>query len=313
MATPTPPPETPQTPAPAKRPPPPPPPRGGVPPITAKKARVKKVFHGEEWSSEGQGRKIILYADSGLGKTTLASMLPTPRFVGTDEGGRMIKHPVTGANLNHVPGVETFDDVRDAVTQKDLWDDFETIVIDTATIVQDWAERHVLENIKTEGKESHYVTNLRDFGWGSGYRYVYDTMHHLLPDLDSLVRHGKNVVLICQSQQSSISNAAGEDFLKDTPKLQNQYGKICPSVWGLYCEWADDVFRISYQTLFAKGKKAVGSTARVINTHPEVHFTAKSKIPHYWPVVTFDDPTDDTIWQCVFDNVWEQWDREGVK
>ncbi len=301
----------PQVPTGAKKPPPPPPPRGGVPAAVAKKVRKRKVFHGEEWDSEGQGIKIILYADSGLGKTTLASMLPTPRFIGTDDGGRMIKHPVTGANLNHVPGVETFNDVRDAVTQKDLWDDFKTVVIDTTTIVQDWAEQHVLENIKTEGVNGKYVTRLTDFGWGAGFRHVYDTMHHLLADLDQLVRRGKNVVLVCQLQQSSISNAGGEDFLKDTPKLQNQYGKVCPSVWGLYTEWADHVFRISYQTLFAKDKKAVGSTNRVINTHSEVHFIAKSRtIPSRYPVVLFDSPSDDSIWQCVFDEAWKQWDEE---
>ena len=271
----------------------------------AKKARVKKTFIAEDWTGTGQGEKILLYADSGMGKTTLASMLPSPRFIGLDDGGRKIKHPVTGADLKHVPGIETFMDVRDALTQPDLFKDDETVVIDTATIMQDFAEHHILETIKTDGKDKHYVDRLVDYGWGHGFRHVYDTMHLILPDLDPLVRQGKNIVLICQLQQTSISNPGGEDFLKDVPKLQNQYGKVCPSVWGLYSEWCDHVFKIEYEGIAAKDDKAASSGNRVVRIHPEIHFVAKSRtIPISVPTIYFSDPTDDSVWRYLFDEVW---------
>lgn len=272
--------------------------KGKVPPV--KKARVKKTFIAEDWTGEGQGEKIILYADSGMGKTTLASMLPSPRFIGLDDGGRKIKHPVTGEDLKHIPGIETFMDVRDALTQPDLFKDDETVVIDTATVLQDpLAEEWVLANIKPD--KGNYVDSLTKYGWGAGYRHVYETMHHILPDLDTLVRQGKHIALICQLQQTNISNPGGNDYLKDVPKLMGQYGKVCPSVWGLYCEWADHVFKIEYEGMTAEDRKAASSGGRVVRVHPEIHFVAKSRsIPTTIPTITFSQPDDDSVWQYLF-------------
>lgn len=267
-----------------------------------KKARVKKTFTTEQWTGDNEGEKIILYGDSGMGKTTLASMLPNPRFIGLDDGGRKIKHPVSGASLKYIPDIETFMDVRDALTQPNLFDGDETIVIDTGTILQDLAEEWVLENIKTDGKEKHFVDRLTDFGWGHGYRHLYDTMHRVLPDIDPLVRQGKNIAVVCQLQQTSISNPSGEDFLKDVPKLQNQYGKVCPAIWSLFCEWADHIFKIEYEGVTAKDEKAASSSGkRVVRIHPEIHFVAKSRtIPITIPTIYFSQPDDDSVWQYLF-------------
>ena len=280
--------------------------KGSKPPT--QQMRSKKTFIAAKWSGDNEGEKIILYGDSGMGKTTLASMLPKPRFIGLDDGGRKIKHPETGEDLDHVPGVETFMDVRDALTQPDLFSDVETVVIDTATILQDLAEKWVLENIKTDGKGPHFVDRLTDFGWGHGFRHLYDTMHLILPDLDPLVKQGKNVILICQLQQTSISNPGGEDFLKDVPKLQNQYGKVCPSVWGLYSEWADHVFKIEYESVVtSKDKKAASSGNRVVRIHPEIHFVAKSRtIPITVPTIYFQHPADNSVWQFLFNRAWKE-------
>ena len=199
-------------------------------------------------------------------------------------------------------------DVRDALAHQNLFADDETIVIDTASVLQDLCETWVLENIKTDGKERRFVERLVDYGWGAGYRHVYDTMHLILPELDPLVQQGKNVVLICQLQQTSISNPGGEDFLKDVPKLQNQYGKICPAVWGLYSEWADHVFKIEYESVMtSKDKKAASSGNRVVRIHPEIHFVAKSRtIPVTVPTIYFGEPSDDSVWQYLFDEIWKE-------
>lgn len=285
------------------------PPTRGAKVVSVQKKQPRKTFTTEEWGSGNEGHKILLYADSGLGKTTLASMLPSPRFIGSDDGGRKIRHPVTGEKLKHVPGVETFQDVRDAVTQPGLFENDETVVIDTATIVQDWAEEWVLANIKPE--KGDHVGSLQKYGWGAGYRHLYETMHLLLPDLDPLVQQGKNVVLICQLQQTSISNPGGEDFLKDVPKLQNQYGKVCPSVWGLYTEWADHVLKIEYEGITATKKKAASSGSRVVRIHPEIHFIAKSRtIPATIPTIYFSEPSDDSVWRYLFDEVWRTEDAD---
>jgi len=272
---------------------------------------VNKTFQVATWSGAGEGEKIIGYADSGMGKTTLASMLPTPVFAGLDDGGRKITHPVTGEELKNIPGIETFSDFRTAIQQPDLFDDYETCVVDTGNILEGWALDWMLENVA--GDKGTLMKNIEQYGWGKGYRHLYDTMRLPLADFDALIRRGKNVCILCQMNQISIANAGGEDYLCDVPKLQPKHGAT-PAIWGLWCEWSDHVLKISNEGVIAakddeksKVAKATSTGNRIIHVHaPEVHYKAKSRtIPYRFPVVSFSDPADSSIWQFLFDEAWK--------
>lgn len=299
-------------------------PKAPLAPATAKpkaakqqKPTVNKTFQVATWGGAGEGEKIIKYADSGMGKTTLASMLPTPVFIGLDDGGRKIMHPVTSEELKHIPGVETFDDFRAAVQQQDLFDDYETLVVDTGNILEGWALDWMLQNIT--GDKGTLMKNIEQYGWGKGYRHLYDTMRLPLADFDALIRRGKNVCILCQMNQISIANAGGEDYLCDVPKLQPKHGGT-PAIWGLWNEWADHVFKISNEGVIAakdseksKVAKATSTGNRIIHVHaPEVHYKAKSRtIPYRFPVVSFDNPADDSIWKFLFEECWRDIPEEG--
>lgn len=281
---------------------------------------VNKTFQVAVWDGAGEGEKIIGYADSGMGKTTLASMLPTPVFAGLDDGGRKIRNPITGEPLKNIPGIETFGDFRAAVQQPDLFDDYETLVVDTGTILESWALNWVLENVLGGDNNTNRMKNIEQYGWGKGHRHLYDTMRLPLADFDTLVRRGKNICILCQMQQVSIANASGEDYLCDAPKLAPKHGKQTPSIWGMWVEWADHVFRISNEGVVAakddakaKIAKATSTGNRIINIHaPEVHYKAKSRsIPPSVPVVSFSDPADDSIWKFLFGECWRNIPVEG--
>ena len=286
---------------------------------TATKTKVNKTFQVATWSGAGEGEKIVGYADSGMGKTTLASMLPKPVFAGLDDGGRKIVHPVTGEELKYIPGIETFDDFRMAIQQQDLFDDYKTLVVDTGNILEGWALTWTLENVLGGENNSKRMNNIEQYGWGKGYRHLYDTMRLPLADFDALIRRGKNVCILCQMNQISIANAGGEDYLCDVPKLQPKHGAT-PAIWGLWCEWADHVLKISNEGVIAakdsekaKVAKATSTGNRIIHVHaPEVHYKAKSRtIPYRFPVVSFDNPADDSIWQFLFGEVWRDIPEEG--
>lgn len=284
----------------------------------AVKQKVNKTFQVATWDGSNEGEKIIIYADSGMGKTTLASMLPTPVFAGLDDGGRKIKNPKTGEPLKYIPEIEAFDDFRAAIQQLDLFDNYETLVVDTGTILESWTLPWVLENIKNSKGES--MRNIKQYGYGDGHRHIYDTMRLPLADFDALIRRGKNVCILCQMQQAEIAHSGGENYLCDVPKLALQYGKVAPSIWGMWCEWADHVFKISNEGVIAakddekaKVAKATSTGNRIIHVHaPEVHYKAKSRsIPPRFPVVSFDSPSDDSIWRFLFDEVWRDIPEEG--
>ena len=263
---------------------------------------VIKTFQAGVWNGEQEGEKILGYADSGMGKTTLAAMAPTPVFIGLDDGGRKIVHPVTKEPLHHIEGVETFDDFRQCTQQVSMFDDYETVVVDTGTILELLAHDWMLKNITDE--KNNYVKNIEKYGWGKGHRHLYDTMRLPLCDFDALVRRGKNILILCQMQQVEVANASGENFLCDAPKLAPQHGKT-PSIWGMWTEWCDHVFKIGYSDLVAKDRKATSSAERLIFLHGQAHFKAKSRtVPGRFPLVSFSDPTDDSLWQFIFDEAW---------
>lgn len=259
-----------------------------------------KTFTIEKWDGSASGEKIIIYGETGRGKTTLSSMAPDAVFIGLDDGGRKLKHPQTGELLRHIPNISTFEDVRAALNAC-LILDCKTVVIDTGTILESLAEAYVLRTIN--GPRDSKCSNLEGFGYGKGYKHLYDAMRMPLLDCDRLIEAGKNVIVICQSVNNKIANPAGDDFLRDEPRL---YHSRLYSVLLLWCEWADHIFRIDYQGTWVKKAnkdaafgKVTGDVTRVVQAKEEVHYRAKSRTLDA-PVISFTTKDDDSLWVMLF-------------
>ncbi len=278
------------------------------PPLIATRAR--RTFTPIDWTGADEGEKILVYGPSGAGKTTLAALMQAHVegrviLIGLDDGGRKIRNPVTGEPLMVVPGVESVEDIRDALHQPDLFQRGDVCCIDTITKFESVSEDYAIRTIKTE--KGQKVENIEGYGYGKGYKHLLDTLRLVLTDLDALVRRGVHVLLLAQEQQQVIANSEGLDFLQDGPKLwhSKQYSSRLEIV-----EWADHVFRVGYHGTKVvpevtgskqaprKGK-IVGGTQRAIYTAGAPHFAAKSRTLTD-PIVSFEDPTDDTIWTLVF-------------
>ena len=291
------------------------PPRVTAPPPPQAQARLARTFAAKTWDGQGEGQKIVVYAGSGKGKTTLAAMAPAPLFLGLDDGGRMIRNPITGEPIQHVPGVVIFEDVRDALHQKTLFDGFKTAVIDTGTALELLAMDFVVRTIGHE--KGAKIERIEDYGYGKGYQHMYDTMRLIFQDLDGLVRQGKNVVVLCQQSPQVIANAAGTNYLQDGPKLYapGPESKQSFTTRGFACEWADHVVKIDYfKQIIAGGwtetakdgkvrdhaGKAIGDTTRAIFTMPlNPSYFAKTRTLTD-PVVSFETAADNSFWQMLF-------------
>ncbi len=282
------------------------PPKQAIP----KDSAVTKTFAVKSWTGAGEGDKVLGYGAPGLGKTTLYSMMPGAIFIGTDDGGRRIINPKTEEPINHIPGIETFADVRAAIQQTDLWSKGSSCVIDTATMLELWIERHVLETVPLP-KGGGQAKNLKHYGWNDGSAHVLDAFRLLLQDLDGLIRRGVNVGLICQEQAITIANPEGSDFLQATPKLHHDRQH---SVMLEACEWADHVFRVSYlnAAISAEGDRVGKATShdmtRAIFIGGAQYYKAKSRTLGRFvdddgnPIecIAFDNPADDSLWTFLF-------------
>lgn len=272
---------------------------------SAAPAHVAKTFSIKTWSDANEGEKIAMYAKTGTGKTTLASLAPNPVYFGFDDGGRKIKHPVTGKDIAVVDGITDFQDVRDALHQDNLFPDDCTIVMDTLTKLEEVMESYIFRHYKQKGAT---VTAMRQYGW-DGPAHVLDCFRLLLTDLDAHVRKGRNVILLSQLGQVTVANAEGVDYLEDGPRVSHnkQY-----SVRSEVCEWADHVLRLGYLNFnVAKdndnsktGKVQGADATRAVFTGGAQHFVAKSRpidgyrIP---AVISFEHAGDDSLMKYLFE------------
>jgi hypothetical protein len=254
--------------------------------------RVPKDFRIVDW--DRAGKKVMAYAGSGMGKTTLAMLLNKPVFVGTDDGGGIMRHPVTGERIKAVEGVEDYQDVCD-VLQTDVFEPYDEIVVDTITEVQRWMVPWMLKNIKKQG--GGYAVNLEDYGFHKGYRHWFETMELLLNSFNRWVHKGKTIVLLAQSTGHRMTNESGEDYKIAGPDL---YHDDKHSILNLVKSWCDHVFRINYTNISVDKKKVSTNDERAVYIHPRIEFIAKSRtIPQDYPCVEFKDKTDDSIWRLL--------------
>lgn len=284
---------------------------------------TKSKFQVATCDGSGTGEKIILYGESGVGKSTLAMMAPNPVFICVDDGIRKLRHPVTEEPAKYIEGVETFQDILDvtAAANKGLWSAYETVVLDTATKAQDLCLNWMYANIKHE--KGCAVERLEDYGFGKGYQHIVDTMAMLLSRLDDLQRQGKNIIVLAQEGVVTKINPTGEDYMQFGPDLLHTSGKNPKTVRDPWCAWADHVCRIGpaevtvgevqgraidtvdkgYKKGFRFGK-ALGETDRVVHVRTKgVAMKVKSRTAQD-DCVPFSEPKDNALWVTIFGQAW---------
>ena len=202
-----------------------------------------------------------------------------------------------------VRGVETFTDVIDVLSTPSLFKPEGMAVLDTATVLEGLAEPYLFDTVMHE--KGGRVTHLEGYGWGKGYKHLYDAMLQVTRACDGLVRKNINVLILCQSSAVTKRHPGGDDYIQDGPKLSHPSTEK-HSVRLHFCEWAVHVIKLDYENLNVKIEegskkpgKARGRNTRALFVTPEPHFIAKTRSLKE-DVISFEDPTDDSLWQILF-------------
>ena len=245
----------------------------GPAPASAPRAARQFAF-GEVVTATAQ--RIGIYGPGGIGKTSLACRAPGPVAVfDFDNSLPVLKPSLAGLDIKVVQDVATWTDLREAL-HSNMWSGVKTILIDSLTRAEQLGIAHTLATVKTEKGAS--VTSVEGYGYGKGYKHVYETMLNILGDLDQHVREGRNVVLICHDCTASVPNPEGEDYIRWEPRLQaNNNGNFRLAVK----EWLDHLLCVRYDVavnLDEKDKgKASGSGTRTIYPLEQAVHMAKSR------------------------------------
>lgn len=261
--------------------------KAGPPPIGA---ASRKTFT-TSLSEAKTAFKMGIYGTGGVGKTSLAMAAPGPvRFIDLDDSLGALQ-PVEGVSI--VRGVESWQDLLDALRQEDLWKNIRSIVVDTATKAEEFAIAHTIRTVT--GEKGKAVTSVEGYGYGKGYKHVYETYLALFVELERHNRAGRNVIMVCHDKKEKVPNPFGDDYLRYGIRLQDQSnGNISDKLK----EWCDHLFFIGYDyMLAAKDGKNAGNNGRTIYPVEQSTFVAKSR--------TLRDPIpypegDVALWNALF-------------
>lgn len=271
---------------------PPPPPRRASAPAPASSAEAGDAQFTIHRGRRVGAQRVVLYGPGGVGKSELCSLLPGALLLDLEQGSRHL-------DVASVDTLTTYQQVRDALHSEQL-DDFDSIVIDTATKLEELAVAHVIANVPHD-KPNVRVTSIEGYGFGKGYRHVYDAMSLILQDLDALARRGKHVVLVAHSSTSTAPNPTGEDWLRYEPRLQS--AKRENSVRERVFCWADHVIFVGYDVATTDDGKGRGAGTRTIYTVELPSHVAKTRgawdpadtVPASMPY----EKGDSTIWRLL--------------
>jgi len=241
---------------------------------------------------KARGQSIVLFGCGGAGKTTLSAIAPGPvAFFDLDDSlGILSPQLPDDVDIQLVGNVAGWEDIRDALHAPG-WDGVKSIVIDSATRAEELATAWVLANVPHD--QNKRVERIEDYGYGKGYRHVYDTFLTLLADLDAHLRAGRNVILVAHEATEKHPNPRGEDWLRSEPRLQHTPKN---SIRERVRDWCDHLLFVGYDVDVREGKGR-GSGTRTLWPTEQPHCMAKSR--------SLADPieiikNERTLWHLIF-------------
>jgi len=210
--------------------------------------------------------RILIHADHGLGKSSLAAAAPNPIFIQTENG-------LENIDASAFPLCRSLADLKAQLDQVYLEDhDFKTLVIDSL----DWTESLVFQHVCTEGGKD----SISDFGYGTGYTNALELFGKIVKALNA-IREERSMIIIltAHSQIKTYLNPMGSDWDKHQIKLREKNAE-------LFLEWCDLVSFLHFQTytkqehnssFSAPKNKGVGGTERVLSCTPSAAYVSKNR------------------------------------
>lgn len=218
-------------------------------------------------------RRIMLYGQHGVGKSTWASEAPSPIFLNIEDG-------ISDIDCASTPKLNSYGEVVSAVQWLNQnQHEFKTVVVDTI----DWLEQFVLAEVANDLKKASF--SLIKFGEGNGP--AIKKMMFLLDGFEALRKKGIGIILLAHARIVRHENPETAAYDRYEPDLL----KILSST---IQEWCDEVlfasFRVFVRTeteAFGKERSlAIGGKERFIRTNESAAAIAKNraKLPDELPM-----------------------------
>ena len=251
------------------------------------------------WASAPEtqaGRRVLVYGQGGLGKSRLSCAAPGPVLIfDFDESLSTLWTQLNDAQRANVRTYipQSWADFIEKFQDMSLYNGISTLVIDTATVAERASEAYVLENVRAPAGKAN---SIEDYGYGKGYRFIFEQWIKLLSIADIHRRAGRNIVFVAHAINAKTANANGEDFLRVEPSLQ---GTDEFSIRQRLYEWVDYCLYMDSDKSVNKDGKASGGNSRTIYTYGQPWFLAKQR--GNAPEIIYPDVNNlEEVWQQLF-------------
>lgn len=210
-----------------------------------------------------RARRVLVYGENGVGKSSFAAQWPEPIFLNLEDG-------VGDLDVASTDLIRSLDQFKEAMVAASS-DDFGTVVVDTV----DWLEKLVFQDVaRAAGKKT-----VEDIGFGRGYQAVERAWQDLFVGFDWLIGKGKHVLFTCHEVKLKFENPEGDSYNYWKPSL-NEKGS------GVLSEWCDEVFFLRFRTSTVQKTEAfnnkralgVGGKERYICTTKSAAYEAKNRL-----------------------------------
>lgn len=214
---------------------------------------------------QAKPRRILLYGQHGVGKSSWAAGAPNPLFLNIEDGLNDIDCKKTAKLADYGSVVAA---VSWLVSNKT---DYQTVCIDTL----DWLEHLVFKQVAQDAGKNQ----IEDIGYGKGYKLAGEKWKFLLSGLDALRDTGKSIVLLAHAKIDTFESPETERYDRYEPDL-HEVGS------SLIQEWCDEVLFASFRVFtrtedlgFGKTRAmAIGGKERFIRTNESAAAVAKNRL-----------------------------------
>jgi hypothetical protein len=167
-------------------------------------------------SRDMHGYSVFFYGEPKSGKTTIASRFPKHLILAFEKGYSAIP----GAMALPINSWGEFKRTLQQLKKPEVMDKYETIIVDTADIAWDYAEKFVCANAG--------VDSVGDVPFGKGYAILAKEFDE---GLRMIVQLGYGLVLISHSTDKTFTDEAGKEYNQIVPTLgkrpQNIVSRLC--------------------------------------------------------------------------------------
>lgn len=187
-----------------------------------------------------RARRMLIYGENGVGKSTLAAQFPKPIFLNLENG-------ISDLDVDSTDTIKSVTEFYGCLVEL-ASSDYQTIVVDTV----DWLEKLIFAEVaQAAGKKT-----IDDIGFGKGYQAVGNRWKELFEGFHYLWEQNRHIVLTCHEAIQKFENPEGDSFNFWAPALHVK-GSGCVT------EWCDEVLFIRYRTLTTSKDEGFGSKRHV--------------------------------------------------